>query len=234
MLAWGYRGFTVTATGLSHFEAAARQPSGILLLTAHFGIVEATVPLMRGYGIDRPVNMVMYRDAADHTERFHSRHRRLLAGIRIISTTLPLLAGPKIVAALRRGEWVAVRADRTLRGRSVAATLLELPVQLPSGPFTTAVLCDAPVLSVYTVRLGYRRYECILSPVRMYNAMGDAEGGGGRAAAIAGAAQDFAADLEILMRRYPLQWANFYDYWTVQSAAGSSMISNAAAGVSPT
>jgi len=32
------------------------------------------------------------------------------------------------------------------------------------------------------------------------------------------AAQDFASHLESLLREFPFQWSNFYDYWTEQGA----------------
>jgi predicted LPLAT superfamily acyltransferase len=161
----------------------------------------------------------MYNVSDDATEKFHARYRRVLQDVRIISTTDPLAAGVKIMAALRRGEVVCIRADRTLGGRAVEATLLGEPVRLPAGPFLAAALTDAPVLAVYTAREGYRRYVCRVTEARRY---GETDGLS-RDAQVTRAAQEFATSLDGMLRRFPLQWANFYDFWNVQRARGSSV-----------
>ena len=45
-----------------------------------------------------------------------------------------------------------------MTGKTVRARLLGDDVELPAGPFVAAVLSGAPVVNVYTCRLGYRRY----------------------------------------------------------------------------
>lgn len=219
MLAEENHGFAVTCDGLEHLAGAAvtapgRNPEGIVLLTAHFGISEIAMPYLRRMGIDRPVHIVMYQDAREGSERFHMRHRRLLSDMTIISTTDALAAGVRIIAALKQGAIVGMRADRTLGGKGIPVMLLGEKVVLPSGPFMAAVLSGAPVLQVYTCRVGYRRYVCQFSPVQR---VGD-ETGGTREERLARAAQNFAQGLEGVLRRFPYQWSNFYDLWTVQAA----------------
>jgi len=209
MLTSRRHGFHISGEGLEHLAAAGDDPNGVVLLTAHFGNAEIGAPYIREMGLKRPVNLVMYRNEADGTERFHATHHRLLADMKVISTTDPLSAGLKIIAALRRGEMVAMRADRKMDGKTVGAELLGGQVELPSGPFVAAVLSGAPVLSVYTVRLGYRTYRCFMSPARRYT-VGEGET---RDEVIGRAAKDFAGDLEKMLRRFPLQWSNFYDFW---------------------
>ncbi len=186
---------------------------GLILLTAHCGVAEAGMPRMTPIGL--PIHMVMYQQPGDSTERFHARYRRLLAGVNVITTTNPMDAGIKIMAALRRGEIVSMRADRTMPGKTIPATLLGGKVELPAGPFTAAVLSGAPVLSVYTVRLGYKRYHCTIRKLGEY-------GEGSRDEMLAKSVRDYAQDLEQVLRTAPLQWSNFYDYWREESAVKES------------
>ena len=209
-------GFSMDCQGLENLAlassaAASRpEPTGIIFLSAHFGMAEISAPYFARMGIQRPVNIVMYQDQKDSTESFHSRHRRMLANVSIISSTDPLAAGLKIIAALRKGEIVAMRADRTLSGKGVGVALLGQPLELPAGPFLSAVLSQAPVLYVYTIRLGYRRYRCIISSAPPFDPNANRE------TQIAESAQHFATHLESLLRQNPCQWSNFFNLWTLQ------------------
>jgi predicted LPLAT superfamily acyltransferase len=209
MLASPRHRFVMLGDGIPNLRRALDTNRGLLQLTAHFGNAEAAAPYMARIGFARPMHLVMYQKPGDATERFHTSQRRMLAGMNIISTTDPLAAGVKIIRALRENEVVAIRADRALDGRTVKAMLLGAPVRLPAGPFLAAALTGAPVLCVYTCRLGYRKYTCIISEPKSY---GD-DCPGTREERMARAAGDYAAFLEKILREHPYQWANFYDFW---------------------
>ncbi len=213
MLSAEGHGFVVQREGIEGMYAAAAQEGGLILLSAHFGNAEAALPFMeRKMGSllrERPIHMVMYQDLQDATERFHVHTRRLLAGMEIISTRDPLRAGVQIIAALRGGAAVAIRADRSLEGKTLPVDFLGSPVRLPAGPFLAAALTGAPVVTVYTCRRGYRRYAVVLTFCGSY---GEATAGS-RDERSARAAGDYARSLETVVRRFPLQWGNFYDFW---------------------
>jgi predicted LPLAT superfamily acyltransferase len=209
MLTTSRHHFSISAAGLPNLTKPAAAGEGVLMLTAHFGNAEAAAPYMSRMGVTRPVHLVMYRDPADATEKFHTRHRRLLSNVHIISTTDPLAAGIKIINALRHGDVVALRADRAMQGKTLPSSLLGAPIHLPAGPFLAAALSGAPVVHVYTCRLGYRRYLCRVSPTYRYGP----DQPGTRDQRIACAAADFTKHLEEVIHLHPLQWSNFYNLW---------------------
>ena len=198
----------------------------MLLLSAHFGNAEIAAPYMRRMGLTRPIHIVMYQDARQGTEKFHANHRRMLDDVHIISTTNPLSAGVKIMAALKRGEVVAMRADRTLNSRGIPATFLGQHIDVPTGPFLAAVLSGVPIVHIYTCRLGFRRYLCRISPVHRYgdDQPGTATGALTRNERLARAAQDYTDYLEKILREFPYQWSNFYDYFHEQRAADDKTV----------
>ena len=160
--------FTFALIAATVATAASAAPSSMdkdfATKAAQAGMAEIAAPYFRSMGIDRPVHIVMYQDPRDGTEAFHRRHRRRLGDIPVISTTDPLAAGVKIMRALKAGAVVALRADRTLAGKGVPVTLLGDRVLLPAGPFVAAALSGAPVVYVYTCRVGHRAYRCTISP----------------------------------------------------------------------
>jgi predicted LPLAT superfamily acyltransferase len=220
ILATPGHGFHMECEGLLHLAHANRADNGragLLLLSAHFGMAEIAVPYLALMGINRPTHLVMYQDASDGTERFHARHRRMLENVSIISTTDPLAAGIKIIGALKKGEVVAMRADRTLAGRAIPVTFLGSRITLPAGPFLAATLRGAPTVYIYTCRTGYRRYRCIIAPgYPPATPAPEGEAPLPRDAHLAAAAQHFATHLESLLPRHPHQWSNFYDLWQSQ------------------
>lgn len=213
MLSAEGHGFSIVREGVEHMHAAAAGEAGLIVLSAHFGIAEAAIPYMAkkmGNMLrSRPIHVVMYQDLSEATERFHSEKRRLLEGMHIISSTDPLSAGVKIIAALRAGGLVAMRADRRLAGKTVRVHLLGAPVELPAGPFLAAALTGVPVVPVYTCRRGYRTYAVVIGTHQRY---GD-DTPGTRDERVQRAAEDYARGLEAMIRAYPLQWGNFYDLW---------------------
>ncbi|HVX83938.1 MAG TPA: lysophospholipid acyltransferase family protein [Phycisphaerae bacterium] len=218
MLSGPGHGFEVVREGMEQLHAAAEAAGeeGMVVLTAHFGNAEAAMPLLAGkMGTvlrERKIHVVMWQDMGDATERFHARTRRMMKGMEVISTTDALRAGVKIIAALRAGGVVGMRADRRLEGKTVGVALLGGKVELPAGPFVAAALTGAPVVSVYTCRLGYRKYGCLIGVGGGWRRYGEGSGGS-REERVERAARDYAAGLEEMIRKYPLQWGNFYDLW---------------------
>ncbi|NNM85837.1 MAG: lysophospholipid acyltransferase family protein [Phycisphaerales bacterium] len=203
--------FNFERSGMEHLRALAPSPRGIVIFTAHFGCAEITAPLLNNLNLGRKINVVMFQDLSDATEQFHQRHRTALSHVNLISTTDPMAAGLKVIAALRRHEVVAIRADRSLTGRTVAVSFFNQTVYLPAGPFIAAVAADAEPVTLYAIRLKYRHYRCVVAPLTL-------SPGETPAAKAASLAQQYATQLEALVRQYPRQWANFYDFWATEPA----------------
>ncbi len=207
--------FIFERSGMEHLRSLAPAPQGIVIFTAHFGCAEITAPLLNNLNLGRKINVVMFQDLSDATEQFHQRHRTALSHINLISTTDPMAAGLKVIAALRRNEVVAIRADRSLTGRTLGVTFFNQTVHLPAGPFIAAIAADAKPVTLYAIRLKYRHYRCVVAPL----AVSPDETPAAQAASLA---QQYATQLESLVRQYPRQWANFYDFWATEPAGGAT------------
>jgi predicted LPLAT superfamily acyltransferase len=80
------------------------------------------------------------------------------------------------------------------------------PAPFPAGPFTLAAQRGAPVLLVFVMKEGRRRYKVLLERLP------DPEGAT-RQERVQFLADAYAAALEAVVRQYPEQWYNFYDFW---------------------
>ena len=215
-------GIKVESDHRDRLKRALSLDRGLLILTAHFGALEIATPWLRTYVDPGKMHFVMYRDFSDSTEKFHQDQWKMLQGMKFINSTDPLAAGLQIMAALRQRQYVGIRADRVMGGRSVQVRLMGENVSLPAGPFTAAVLGNAVVVTAFTLRQSARRYRMFVSEPRCY----DVQCGLSREELIQKAAQDYATDLEELLREYPYQWGNFYDFWSGAPAMPDTVKAN--------
>ena len=208
-------GITVASDYPDRLKRALDMQRGLLILTAHFGALEIAAPWLKNYIEPANMHFVMYRDFSDSTEQFHHDQWKMLQGMKFINSTDPLAAGLQIMGALRQKQCVGIRADRVMGGRRVQVSLMGDNVYLPAGPFTAAVVGKATVIPAFTLRESSRWYRMFVSEPRFY----DLDSGRSRDELIQKAAQDYAADLEPLLRKYPYQWGNFYNFWSGHDAA---------------
>lgn len=105
--------------------------------------------------------------------------------------------------ALRAGRVLCMHGDRNLPNARVhRVAFLGRPAAFPLGPFALAAARQVPVCVTFVVRTGPLAYAFRASaPIPP----------GTPAQAIA---ERFVSELETMVRKYPLQWFNYYDFWS--------------------
>jgi KDO2-lipid IV(A) lauroyltransferase len=106
-------------------------------------------------------------------------------------------ASLEMVAALKRGEMVAMLVDRWGKADGVASAFLGGMHYLPRGPFVLSRATGAPILPAFVVRDG-GSYRGIVEPPFV---VGQDDFGP--------YAARLSQTIERLIRRYPDQWYNF-------------------------
>ena len=131
-----------------------------------------------------------------------SRVRMLSAhGIRIVPVSSDLSHIFVLNDALRTGNIVSMAGDRIFGSqRSVSCDFLGGKASFPLGPFAMAMQYDVPMLAVFVMKTGVKSYKIHLRKLQ------------GNSAPML--AQCFATELEHIIKLYPTQWFNFYDFWT--------------------
>jgi KDO2-lipid IV(A) lauroyltransferase len=123
------------------------------------------------------------------------------------------------VNALRRGEYVAIAADRRWAAEQqlVDVRFAGHRVSLPAAPFALPHLGRAPVYQFFALRTGPNRLFATLIPLTA--GTGDA---GTRAERIQRTAQEYTDHLEAMARRYPESWYHFEPFLGPRIADGES------------
>src|SRR5262249_21257273 len=123
-------------------------------------------------------------------------------GVRFVARTRPTIS-LELVAALRRGEVVAMQGDRALGTRGDALVpFFGKPAPFPLGPFLLAAAVGVPVVPAFCLLDSGHRYL-----VTVEEPLGVARGGA------EDAARRWVAMLEAVVHAHPTQWFNFFDIW---------------------
>lgn len=199
--------YAIEFHGEEHIRAALEQGRGAVLLTAHLGNWEAMGHLLTR--LDRPFCMVMF-DGLDarskQTMEDMARHR----SFRIIYTDGSPAAAAAILSALRNGELVGMMGDRVLAGDSIAVDLLGGTARVPAGAYVVCAAARSPLIHVFAVRKGWRRYAFHGIPAGVLRYTDRKH----KRADLQRWAQQFAGNVEVFLRRHPYQWGNFFPFWT--------------------
>lgn len=171
---------------------------GVILVSAHFGNWELGGAMLAALG--HRVNVVVQPQRQPRLERLLDHHRTR-RGLHVI----PLgRAGRGAIQCLRRGELVALLADRVFTGRHADCPFFGQPVPLPTGPAALAYHTGAPVVPAFLLRQEDDTFLLRCHPPILR----DREG---TQAAIQ---QAIVRSLQSEIGARPHQWFIFDDFWT--------------------
>lgn len=191
---------TVTIEGLHHWREFQEMERGGIMVTAHFGNWDCCGSLV---SVDRPTYAV--------AETFSSRSATaLLDSVRARKNLRSIQLGNAargILRALRRGEFVALLADRPTPGKGVQVMFFDRPVWVPEGAAVLARHTGSPLLVGGMIRYADGTYSAHgMAPIVIDKDRPAAE-------AIQQAMQQVMQDLETLIRKAPAQWYMFRPMW---------------------
>jgi lauroyl/myristoyl acyltransferase len=170
----------------------------LISLTAHVGNWELAGRLLAGR-MERTTHVVVAEEEALHLDQWVRRNGD---GVRFVTRSRPTIS-LELVAALRRGEVVAVQGDRALGTRGDALIpFFGRPAPFPLGPFLLARAVGVPLVAAFCVLDSDGRYTVkVVDPIVV------------RRGSEEDAARAWVSSLENVVRQYPTQWFNFFDVW---------------------
>lgn len=187
------------------FDHLAKQPSGFVQLSSHVGNYE-----MAGYSLvshDKRFNAVVY---AGETATVMRNRAAMFApnNMRMILVGNDMSHIFALNQALGDGEIVSVPGDRIFGSpRYVECDFFGEVARFPMGPFAMAIQRDVPLLAVFVMKISTMGYKIYVRKI-------DADAALSRKGRIEAAAKSFASELEAIVRQYPTQWFNYYDFWS--------------------
>lgn len=214
MLLWGglFKFDNARYYGQDYIRTNIAQQRGGLFICSHLGNLELCRVLAK------------YRNGLKLTILIHTKHAKLFnqllaqldpssqLNLMQVTEISPAIA-MQLIAKIARGEFIAIAGDRipvTPNPRVTWAAFLGQNAPFPIGPYVLASLlqCPAYLLFALHTKAGVELHvelfrESILLPRK------------NREQLLAELAADYAKRLEYYCMQTPLQWFNFYDFWSL-------------------
>lgn len=196
--------FKVEVPQMPMYEKLCAGESGFLQLSSHIGNDE-----LAGYELRPPkkMNALVF---GGEGEALTENRERILGGnnVRLVNISEDMSHLVILNNALADGEIVNIHGDRVFgSNRTVRCGILGAEAELPLGPFLLASMRGVPAVSVFVMKVGLRKYR-----VHLFRPDEGLEGLGVRDKAEA-MAKAYAGNITEILRLYPDQWFNFYEFW---------------------
>ena len=187
------------------FKRLEEGESGFVQLGSHTGNFE-----MAGYLL-RPMKRMGVLVFSGETETVMQQRDAVFSrsNIEMVPVSVDMSHLFTLNEILRDGGIVSMPGDRVFGSqKTFSCPFFGEPAPFPAGPYMLAAQRSVPIVAVFVMKEGVRKYRIYArqlgktldpdSPSRV------------RAEAMA---RDFAVQLEDVVRQYPAQWFNFYDFW---------------------
>ena len=190
--------------GQELMDELENHPEGFMLLSSHIGNYE-----IAGYSLkpkSKRFNALVF---AGETATVMENRQRLLSqnNMSMILVKPDLSHLFDLNAALENGEIVSMPGDRIFGSqKSVECQFFGATARFPMGGFALAVQKGVEVLAVFVMKEGMRTYHAFVRAIQCDRTANKRE-------QIQQLAQAFATQLEDIVRRYPTQWFNYFDFW---------------------
>lgn len=205
LLAGNVEQFKVTVDNVEIFNKAIEQPNGFFVVSAHVGNFELAGHCLKQD--KKNLNGIIYGGESEAMKQRRSDAFKK-SRLNLIPVTNDMSHLFAIKEAIDKGEIVTIPCDRLFGSpKSYTCSLLNKETQFPIGTFRLAAQLDAPVFAIFIMKekhLHYHGFVKQLMPLENEKAsVKKAEHLG----------KQYVAELETILKHYPEQWFNYYDFW---------------------
>lgn len=203
--AYAGRKFSFEIENQELFTHLSSCKEGFIQLSSHVGNYE-----LAGYSLvakEKRFNILVF---SGETEAVMQNRERMLSGnnMRMVPMAPDFSHIFILNNALMNGEIVSIPGDRIFgSSKYVECLFFDKKARFPLGPFALAVQREVSMLAVFVMKETYNKYRVFVRSLPLNKQLAT------QREQMAHLAQSFATELEKIIRRYPTQWFNYYDFW---------------------
>ncbi len=202
--------FTYEFDGIHILEKLLSEKKGGVLISAHIGNFEIAEHFFGEIDLDFQINLVT-TDLEHSTIKNYLESISKKSGIKFIIIKDDLNHIFEINAALARNELVCFTGDRYFEGvKSLSDKLLGEEAKFPAGPFLIASRLKVPVVFVYVMKEPNLHYHLYAREAEVKHR--DEKS----------LLKEYITSVESMIKKYPLQWFNYFDFWDKIENQGKS------------
>lgn len=198
--------------GCEHLDELKTLGTGAVVLTAHMGNYDLAAPMLARW-FDRKIHIVRAPERDSESQRYMEQQRDAAhAEHFVVHYNEPgNMLAVELTKLLQAGEIVAIQGDRILFDVSAQEVPYRDDVlwRLPRGPLTIAAVASVPMVPIFIIRLGFRRYRVEIGEGVFFQ-----HEAGKKSALQDAMAKWWSACLRGVVERHPLQWFVFEPMFT--------------------
>lgn len=204
-------GFHTTFTFDFEGEEYLRQmDKGGFLISAHVGNWQIAGQLLNR--LEKRVNIILF-DAEHQQIKGYLSDVFVKRNINFIIIRDDYSHLMEIRQALTNGEIIAMNGDRYIEGnKTMMIDFMGKPAAFPVGPFNMAARFNVPVSYVFALKESRKHYHFYATPLKTFTFTRNLKL---RDQSLGPAVEEYVRELEKIVRKYPLQWFNYYKFWKV-------------------
>ncbi len=193
--------FTYEFDGIELLYKLLDDKKGGVLISAHMGNFEIAEHFLGELNADFHINLVT-TDLEHSTIKNYLEKVTKKSNIKFIIINEDLSHIFEINAALARNELVCFTGDRYFEGvKALSDKLLNEEANFPAGPFLIASRLKVPVVFVYVMKEPNLHYHLYAREAQVKHR--DEKG----------LLKEYISSVEMMIKKYPLQWFNYFDFW---------------------
>jgi predicted LPLAT superfamily acyltransferase len=198
--------FKMSITGQELFDEIINSPKGAIIASSHVGNFEISGYLLRQ--TKKRINGIIYSEENPVIQQYR---QTILEENNVFQ--IPILADMShiftINNVLSRGEILTLPCDRVYTGnKTITLDFMGKMANFPTGAYHLAAKFDIPVLTLFVMKDSPKHYHVFINRIDRYPVehLSTNE-------KVNVLARNYVAELEIILKKYPLQWYNFYKFW---------------------
>jgi predicted LPLAT superfamily acyltransferase len=198
--------FKIEITGNEHFNRLLDSDKGFVVAGSHVGNFE-----LSGYLLRQDKKRIYAMIYGDEAREVMNKRMAILDrnNISIVPVTDDLSHIFVLNGALQKGEIVSMPCDRNFgSAKTVNCDFLNGRADFPQGAFALATTLDVPIVTIFVMKETVSKYHIYVNPLSAdgFETLAKRE-------KIARLTQSYASELENIVKKYPEQWFNFYNFW---------------------
>jgi len=204
-IAGNIKNFTIEIEDNDCIKEWAAQKKGFIIASSHIGNFE-----LGGYVFQKAEQkiyaMIFGGESREYSKKRESALKK--ANLNLVSVQEDMSHLFILKEALEQGNMVILPCDRIYgSAKNFKINFLGQDAWFPSSSFRFAAQLDVPVVALFVMKKNLTKYKAFIIPVETDNS----EASSAKRAAIF--ADNYVKSCEEILRKYPRQWFNFFDFW---------------------
>jgi len=195
--------YTYEFDGIENLRNLLAAKKGGVLISAHIGNFEIAEHFFADIDFDCQINLVTTDQEVTAIKEYLETVSVKKSNIKFIYVKEDMSHIFEINQSLSNNELICFTGDRYFEGsKYLEADLLGKSAKFPAGPFLIASRLGVPVVYVYVMKeknLHYHLYARVAQNIKNRDSQG--------------LLHSYVRNLETMIKKYPLQWFNYFDFW---------------------